>query len=355
MPGMPIRIIAERLAGHAGRLASRVRRVVAAAGRLGAMAYGGLLRRLSGDRLGVEPSSVRSSAAAAVVGIIALLGIGVVLDRPARAMARVARAKPVVLAVWAHVDDNMPVAGATVRDYATARPPASWSGQPPARLLVRQSSLPLTERTYRTGVALLEFTRLPRAFTVEVTGGQARGRRLPGRFSVVVRNYRSGTVVDINPVTTLIADDVAGQPRLPAPIALARDHAQIYRLLGIPGWEDQVDLRYSARYFDGASYLRAAQRAGGIGRLDRAARPPGAAWRAGPFRECSRHICWRTSPCRSDRIGGRRSADRCRADRSGVQVPCRPGGLLAGRGGGREGRHRCVGMATSGLRLSGCA
>jgi hypothetical protein len=75
--------------------------------------------------------------------------------------------------------------------------------------------------------------------------------------------------VDINPVTTLITDDLAGQRELPAPIALARAHTQIYRLLVIPGSENQVDLRYSARYFDGATYLRAAQRAGGIGRLDR--------------------------------------------------------------------------------------
>ena len=233
------------------------------------MMYGGFVRRFSGDRLGLAPPSVRSSAAVSLVGVLVLLGIGVVLARPARAMAPVATAKPVVLAVWAHVDDNMPVAGATVRVYATARSPASGSGQPPARLLVRQSSAPRTERTYGTGVALLEFTHLPRAFTVEVTGGQAGGRRLPGRFSVVVRNYLSGTVVDVNPVTTLITDDLAGQRELPAPIALARDHAQIYRLLGIPGWEDQVDLRYSTRYFDGASYLRAAQRAGGIRRLDR--------------------------------------------------------------------------------------
>ncbi len=175
-----------------------------------------------------------------------------------------------MLAVWAQGDANTPVAGATVRVYATARPPASWSGQPAERLLVGQSSGARARRTYRTGVALLGFARLPAAFTVQVTGGEAGGRRLPGSLSVVVRNYVSGTVVDVDPVTTLITDDLAGQSRSRVSVAVGRDRRQIYRLLEIPGFVDQFDLRYSTRYFDGAGYLAAARRAGGIGRLDRA-------------------------------------------------------------------------------------
>ncbi|MBV8949941.1 MAG: hypothetical protein JOZ99_03630, partial [Actinobacteria bacterium] len=76
--------------------------------------------------------------------------------------------------------------------------------------------------TYRTGVALLTFARLPRAFTVTVTGGRAAGRRMPGAFSVVVGGYVSGTVVDINPVSTLITDDLASHRRSGRSITLAR-------------------------------------------------------------------------------------------------------------------------------------
>ncbi len=175
-----------------------------------------------------------------------------------------------MLAVWAHVDDDVPVAGATVRVYATARPPASWRGQPAERLLVGQSSGGGPRRTYRTGVALLAFARLPRAFTVTVTGGRAGGRRVPGAFSVVVGGYVSGTVVDVNPVTTLITDDLGAHRRSGRSISVARATTEIYRLLHIPGFVDQVDLGYSTRYFDGASYLAAARRAGGIEKLDRA-------------------------------------------------------------------------------------
>ena len=194
--------------------------------------------------------------------------VAIVLTWPAAGGARAATRTPVVLAVWAHVDGDVPVAGATVRVYATAHPPASWSGPAAERLLIGQSSGRRAERTYGTGVALLQFSRLPAAFTVQVGGGQAGGRRLPGSLSVVVKNYVSGTVVDVNPVTTLITDDLAGQSRSRLSVAPARARTQIYRLLEIPSSEDEVELRYSTRYFDGASYLVAARRAGGIGPLD---------------------------------------------------------------------------------------
>ncbi len=204
------------------------------------------------------------------VGWGLVLVVGMVLAWPAAGGARAATERPVVLAVWAHVNVNTPVAGATVRVYATARPPASWTAEPTARLLVRQSSGRRTALTYRTGVALLAFARLPRAFTVTVTGGRAAGRRMPGAFSVVVGSYVSGTVVDVNPVTTLITDDLAAHRRSDRGIMVARASTEIYRLLDIPASEDQVDLRYSPRYFDGASYLAAARRVGGIGELDQA-------------------------------------------------------------------------------------
>ncbi|MBV9800940.1 MAG: hypothetical protein JO039_23030 [Solirubrobacterales bacterium] len=134
---------------------------------------------------------------------------------------------------------------------------------------MRQSSGRRAALTYRTGVALLGFARLPRAFTVTVTGGWGAGRRMPATFSVVVGGYVSGTVVDVNPVSTLITDDLAAHRESGRSISVARARTEIYRLLDIPVSEDQRDLRYSPRYFDGASYLSAARRAGGIGALER--------------------------------------------------------------------------------------
>ncbi len=178
------------------------------------------------------------------------------------------RQTPVLLAVWGLADGNSPVGQATVRVYAGAPRRLSHSGT-----MTGEAALPeirgFRERTSPTGVAVLEFKRLPSQFTVALVGGRVDGRRLPGLFRAPVRNYRSGTVVYVNPVTTLIADDVAAGSRPARPSALVDAKQRIYRLLGIPGWQDNAALSYSDRYFDGDAYLSAANRAGGIAALNR--------------------------------------------------------------------------------------
>jgi hypothetical protein len=179
------------------------------------------------------------------------------------AQARAAKAEPVVLAVWALADEDTPVSGGRVRVYASER--GHVAGRP-----LRQTNGARQERTHRAGTALLEFSRLPAEFTVEVAGGRTSGPRLPGAFRAVERHYRSGTVVDINPVTTLIAQDVAMHRRRGLAITPARARGEIYHFLRIPRWQDGEDLRNSDRYFDGDAYLRAARKAGGVAALNNA-------------------------------------------------------------------------------------
>ena len=92
---------------------------------------------------------------------------------------------------------------------------------------------------------------------------------MPGTLRAVVRDYGSGAVVYINPVTTIIADVVAASPRPKRAATVAGARQRVYRVLQIPGWVNNADLSYSDRYFDGGSYLWAARRVGGMAQLDR--------------------------------------------------------------------------------------
>src|SRR5215211_7946784 len=104
----------------------------------------------------------------------------------------------VIVPVWALLDGDTPVSGARVRVYAGGLHAVG------RRRPLRQRHGARTERTYKSGVALLEFARLPRNFTVVVSGGSSEGRRLRGFLSARVRGYRAGRVVHVNPVTTLV-------------------------------------------------------------------------------------------------------------------------------------------------------
>jgi hypothetical protein len=208
------------------------------------------LRTLTCALLAAAPALLPAEAAARSVG-------------PSDAPARGAAAKPVVLAVWALADDDTPVSGGRVRVYASRRGAA-------ARRPLRQRNGRRQERTHRAGMALLEFSRLPAEFTVEVAGGRAGGPKLRGAFRAERRGYRPGQVVHVNPVTTLIADHVAAHRRRGLAIRSGRARREIYRLLRIPRWQEQADLRNSDRYFDGDAYLRAVRRAGGVAALNRA-------------------------------------------------------------------------------------
>jgi hypothetical protein len=201
---------------------------------------------------------------------VSVVCVALVSPRPAVSAVDTSAAHPVVVAVWALADGTDPVSGGTVRVYPGAR-----HGSGPSAGTAEVA--PLTEldgtrgrRTASSGATVLEFAQLPAEFTVEVVGGSVHGRRLPGTLHALVRNYRSGTVVYVNPVTTLTEDAAARGARPVSPAAAALGKRRVYRLLRIPRWMDNADLSYSNKYFSGASYLASARRAGGIGSLDRA-------------------------------------------------------------------------------------
>lgn len=175
-----------------------------------------------------------------------MAGAAVLLVVPARA------AEPNVVAVWALAGGDTPLAGARVEILE-------------GRRVLLQSTGRRDERASRGGVSLLAFRRVPRTFTVEVSPRE----RLGGTFWAVVRGYQPGTVVFVNPVSTLIAEVLASQHPHGRSVTAARAQREVYRVLGIPSWETQDELRYSDNVFDGRNYLRAARRSGGVSTLDR--------------------------------------------------------------------------------------
>ena len=195
---------------------------------------------------------------AALLGVVLVCGLAFGL--PAHADAGAVPGEPTVLAVWGLADGDTDDAGATVRVFAGR--PAARGGAARSRRALAQTNGRRADRTYRSGVSLLEFPRLPRDFVVEVSGGRAGGRRMPGSLRAVVRGYHSGDVIYVNPVTTMAAAayrhaGAIGSRRL------------AYRELRIPRWMSQADLSFSDRYFDGDTFLAAARRAGGVGALVR--------------------------------------------------------------------------------------
>jgi hypothetical protein len=76
----------------------------------------------------------------------------------------------VIVPVWALLDGDTPLSGARVRVYAGGLRAVGH------RRPLRQLSGARAERTHKSGVALLEFARLPRSFTVVISGGRSEGR-----------------------------------------------------------------------------------------------------------------------------------------------------------------------------------
>src|SRR5262245_11020982 len=168
---------------------------------------------------------------------------------PERSAPTPVAAKPTaVLPVWALLDGDTPVAGARVRVYAIRR---RANGKPGRPRLLRPLSPVAAQRTYDSGVALLEFARLPRTFVVKVNGGQARGRPLLGFLSARVHGYRSAEVVHVTPVTTLVERWEHDKPG----VNRARVRVTVNRALGIPRWANAIDLRVTDRWFDGDVFL----------------------------------------------------------------------------------------------------
>jgi hypothetical protein len=208
-----------------------------------------------------------------VIGCLLAVSVGcvaLVSPRPAAGAVDASAAHPVVLAVWALADGTGPVSGGTVHVYPGAKHGSGPSARTPQTAPLAELDGTHARRTASSGATVLEFAQLPAEFTVEVVGGSVRGRPLPGRLRALVRNYRSGTVVYVNPVTTLSEDAATHGARPVSPAAAALAQRRVYRVLRIPRWMDNADLSYSDKYFSGASYLASARRAGGIGSLDRA-------------------------------------------------------------------------------------
>jgi hypothetical protein len=207
-------------------------------------------------------SGTRSGTAALVAVLLwaaaepALARPGASPDPEDAAAQTVADQPTALLPVWALLDGDTPVAGGRVRVYAILRRSNGKAGR---RRLLRPLNGVAAQRTYDSGVAVLEFASLPRTFAVVVSGGQANGQTLRGSMSARVRAYRSG-VVHVTPVTSLVERWERVEPGVNG----ARARVTVQRALGIPRWADAVDLRATDRWFDGDTFLERSH-----GRLDR--------------------------------------------------------------------------------------
>lgn len=156
--------------------------------------------------------------------------------------------------VWAFISGGVPVAGGRVMIV---------TGGKRLRLLNGAVSKP----TDAKGVAVLEVRRIPRRFAVVVEGGRAGGRRLTGSLRSIPAADPDASVVEVDPLTTLVTELRARRPGL----GLADAARAIKRYFGVPGWADLgQDVRTSPRWFDANAYLRDAIQYGSIDRLNRA-------------------------------------------------------------------------------------
>jgi hypothetical protein len=163
--------------------------------------------------------------------------------------------------VWVQLDGGLPVDLGRVSVIATTNDPAHVGERRP----LRQRTGRRSERTNPAGVAMLDFARLPKRFTVVVRGGRAHGRRVRGALYAEVTGQGSD-VVEVNPVTTLSALARTAGGGMEA----ARARREVKRLLAIPSWHDTTrDLRHSDEHFDGEAYLEAARRRGSLQALNR--------------------------------------------------------------------------------------
>ena len=170
-------------------------------------------------------------------------------------------AAPRLVPVWVLLDGGLPVDLGRVSVVATTNDPAHLGERRP----LAQRNGRRSERTNPTGVAMLDFARLPKRFTVVVRGGRAYGQRVRGALYAEVTR-RGSDVVEVNPVTTLTAYARTAGSGMRA----AQARRKLKRMLAIPSWHDTTrDLRHSDSYFDGEAYLAAARRRGSVQALNR--------------------------------------------------------------------------------------
>lgn len=207
---------------------------------------------LAGALLTAGPASAASRGFVARTPSRTPITLAAVAKPAARPAVRTA-----LVPVWVFLDGDTPVTGGRVRVYAGGLH-ANRAMAPVRARALRQRDGARQERSSAMGVALLEFARLPRTFTVVVSGGRAGGERLSGSLSVHVRGYRFdvGNVVSVDPVTTLVDSWQRVHPR----VSTRRARRTVDRALGLPAWADDIDLRATDRWFDGDAFLRASSR-----------------------------------------------------------------------------------------------
>lgn len=123
-------------------------------------------------------------------------------------------------------------------------------------------------RTGVRGIAIVKLKRVPRQFSVQVSGGVFRGQRpkhVPGSLRVRVSGYRGGPVY-VNPATTLLYYYAALHPRR----SLRNDANHVAAFLRLPPGHDLEADMISSASFNGRDYLRRARRRGGIDAYSRA-------------------------------------------------------------------------------------
>jgi hypothetical protein len=148
-----------------------------------------------------------------------------------------------LLPVWAVIDADTPLVGATVRVVAAGR-------------VVRQVDGRTSERTNEDGVAGFVFATSPPAFTVVVSGGRAEGKRVRGTLKTEVAAYEPDTIVYVNPATTLLAELRDRDQALAEPDATRT----VRSVLGLPRWHDlTADVNRTDRWFGGDAFLTAAR------------------------------------------------------------------------------------------------
>ncbi len=208
----------------------------------------------------------RLAGARAVAAVLTAAAVAALLAPPASARATAASARATgcsqargqarsgLVPVWAYVNGRTPVAGAPV--VLMRKAGNRW----------RTLSGP-RRRTNSFGVALLCVRQVPRSFTVQVRGGRAGGRKLAGSLRLEVSGYRrDDSVLEVNPLTTLVAYMTRIHPRM----RHARARALIKHYYRIPAWADLgADMRDS-RWFDAGAYLRAVRHYGSVSALNRA-------------------------------------------------------------------------------------
>jgi hypothetical protein len=151
-----------------------------------------------------------------------------------------------LLPLSVNVDSDTPLEGATIRVVDD-------EGQP-----LEQTDGADRGRTNDNGVAVLEFDALPSRFAVVIDGGRTSGTGFDGTLRDEVAGYDPTTdgVVVVSPVSTIAA-------------ATGVSDSEAKALLGIPGWFDDSDFLHDNTYFDAGTFLRAADREGGVDALIR--------------------------------------------------------------------------------------